>query len=125
MRNVFIAVSAVLIAAACGSPAPEEPTEQVESTGAELAKGRPCKPTLKYVSRNPEQCLAILFLCEQGREQFFNETGCGCACQQTANACDDPSRQYVSKDPDQCAVIRFFCESGEGFSDECGCGCIN
>jgi hypothetical protein len=37
---------------------------------------------------------------------------------------NDPNRSYVSKDPEQCATIKFFCESGEGFSDACGCGCL-
>jgi hypothetical protein len=80
-------------------------------------------PTLSYVSEDPEQCMAITFLCAEGSTPFFNECGCGC---QTPKACnyEDPNRRYVSRDPDQCAAIRFVCEPGEEmFFDSCGCGC--
>jgi hypothetical protein len=81
-------------------------------------------PNLSYVSRDPTQCLAILFRCPEGSTQFFND--CGCGCQKLARACnfDDPNRRYVSRDPAQCAAIRFFCNEGESpFFDDCGCGC--
>ncbi|HLL02082.1 MAG TPA: hypothetical protein VK539_15935 [Myxococcaceae bacterium] len=81
-------------------------------------------PRLSYVSRDPEQCLAILFLCPEGSTQFFNE--CGCGCRRLDKTCNytDPNRRYVSTDPDQCATLRFVCEPGEGaFSNSCGCGC--
>lgn len=32
----------------------------------------------KYISQNSEQCETLRFTCEQGREPFFDETGCGC-----------------------------------------------
>ncbi len=35
-------------------------------------------PTRTYVSRDPDQCAAIRFFCEEGMEPFFNECGCGC-----------------------------------------------
>jgi hypothetical protein len=38
--------------------------------------------------------------------------------------CKDPSRVYVSTDPAECSLIKYYCASGEGFSDECGCGCV-
>ncbi|HEX8705884.1 MAG TPA: hypothetical protein VF815_44020 [Myxococcaceae bacterium] len=81
-------------------------------------------PTLSYVSRDPEQCLAILFVCPEGSTQFFNE--CGCGCRTLDRTCDytDPTRRYVATSPEQCATIRFTCEPGEEiFSDACGCGC--
>lgn len=81
-------------------------------------------PTLSYVSRDPNECAAILFVCADGATPFFNE--CGCGCQQTGSSCryDDPNRRYVSRDPEQCATLRFVCESGESaFFDSCGCGC--
>ncbi|WNG34998.1 hypothetical protein F0U61_16085 [Archangium violaceum] len=36
-------------------------------------------PNLRYVSRDPATCAAILFVCEEGETTFFNECGCGCA----------------------------------------------
>lgn len=39
----------------------------------------PNGPNYKYVSRNYEQCLTTMFICEPGSEQFFIE-GCGCGC---------------------------------------------
>lgn len=31
-----------------------------------------------YVSRDPDRCAAIRFVCEPGQETFFDECGCGC-----------------------------------------------
>jgi hypothetical protein len=79
---------------------------------------------LDYISRDPEQCLTILFVCPDNAAPFFND--CGCGCQRVENTCNyqDPNRRYVSTDPDQCATLRFYCEPNEvGFSDACGCGC--
>jgi len=77
---------------------------------------------LYYVSRNPQECPAILFRCPEGFSAFFND--CGCGCQRDVSACDDPSRTYVSHDPNQCATLRFICEPGQqAFFDDCGCGC--
>ncbi|MBN1204349.1 MAG: hypothetical protein JXB05_05445 [Myxococcaceae bacterium] len=81
-------------------------------------------PTMDYISRDPEQCAAILFQCPAGSTPFFSD--CGCGCQQSGSSCnyEDPSRRYVSQDPEQCATLRFFCEPGEeAFFDDCGCGC--
>lgn len=35
-------------------------------------------PEKTYVSTDPEQCAAIRFACETGKEPFFNDCGCGC-----------------------------------------------
>jgi len=81
-------------------------------------------PNLSYVSRDPNECPALLFKCPEGSTAFFND--CGCGCQTTTRACnyEDPNRRYVSQDPDRCAAIRFFCNEGESaFFDDCGCGC--
>ncbi|WP_224250032.1 hypothetical protein [Hyalangium gracile] len=81
-------------------------------------------PQLSYVSRNPDECPAILFRCPEGATAFFND--CGCGCQASSGACtyDDPNKRYISQDPAQCAAIRFTCNSGEQpFFDTCGCGC--
>jgi hypothetical protein len=81
-------------------------------------------PTMSYVSRDPNECPAILFQCPTGSTAFFND--CGCGCQSTASSCnyEDPDRRYVSQDPEQCAAIRFICEDGQAsFFNDCGCGC--
>jgi hypothetical protein len=36
-------------------------------------------PDRNYVSRDPNQCAAIMFLCADGQEPFFDDCGCGCA----------------------------------------------
>jgi hypothetical protein len=81
-------------------------------------------PNLTYVSRDPNQCPAIMFKCPEGSTAFFSE--CGCGCKNTTEACshDDPNRRYLAQDPNQCAALRFVCTPGESaFFDECGCGC--
>jgi hypothetical protein len=81
-------------------------------------------PNMTYVSRDPNECPAILFTCPEGATAFFND--CGCGCLSSSKACDyrDPNRRYVSQDPAQCAAIRFFCDPGESaFFNDCGCGC--
>jgi hypothetical protein len=35
-------------------------------------------PNLQYVSKDPNQCAAVTFICEDGFEGFFNDCGCGC-----------------------------------------------
>jgi len=35
-------------------------------------------PDRRYVSRDPEQCAAIRFVCQEGGTPFFDECGCGC-----------------------------------------------
>lgn len=32
----------------------------------------------RYMSDDPNECAAMTFLCEEGEQQFFDETGCGC-----------------------------------------------
>jgi hypothetical protein len=39
-----------------------------------------------YVSRDADECAAILFLCEAGYEPFFDECGCGCKPSETCTA---------------------------------------
>ncbi len=41
--------------------------------------GKRCNdPARDYVSRDPDQCAAILFLCVDGMQPFFDSCGCGC-----------------------------------------------
>jgi hypothetical protein len=120
MKKVSVfAVSLAVALLACTAADPvEEPVAESESAA------KACRPDKKYVSRDPDKCAAILFLCEAGREPFFDARGCGCRCQGSANVCDDPARTYVSRDPSECQLVRFVCDSGQTyFSDACGCGC--
>jgi hypothetical protein len=115
----FVAAALAIGIIACTAADPvEEPVAESESAA------KACRPDKKYVSRDANQCAAILFLCEEGREPFFDNRGCGCRCRGSANVCNDPARTYVSQDPAQCAVIRFACPEGQTyFGDDCGCGC--
>jgi hypothetical protein len=35
-------------------------------------------PNQRYVARDPSQCAAIRFVCNEGETAFFNDCGCGC-----------------------------------------------
>ncbi|QRK07038.1 hypothetical protein JQX13_44460 [Archangium violaceum] len=35
-------------------------------------------PNRTYVSKDPDKCAAIRFVCETGKEPFFDDCGCGC-----------------------------------------------
>ncbi|WP_224372830.1 hypothetical protein [Hyalangium versicolor] len=81
-------------------------------------------PQMSYVSRDPNECAAILFKCPEGSTAFFNDCGCGCQNRESTCNYQDPNRRYVSQDPDRCAALRFVCNTGEeAFFDACGCGC--
>lgn len=71
------------------APATEQKTEDAEpatggsgDTSSESSAGKSqCNygdPNLEYVSKDPNQCAAVTFICEDGYEGFFNECGCGC-----------------------------------------------
>ncbi|MBS3080894.1 hypothetical protein J4221_05460 [Candidatus Pacearchaeota archaeon] len=94
-----------------------------------------------YISRNPEQCKVIKFLCEQGRMPFFDDSGCGCelSINQTTNKtlkenyCPPESRkgdvcielyQPVCGwfDPEKIQCIKYPC--AETFSNSCF-ACMN
>jgi hypothetical protein len=48
------------------------------ATTTEAAPKCPNGKDYTYISRSPEQCAAIRFVCDPGLEPFFNECGCGC-----------------------------------------------
>lgn len=125
-----VLVGASLLFMACGPISDEEQqASPLPEERAELAQElRPActgqEPGQKFVSRDPEQCLLIDFICAEGFTQFSNE--CGCGCQKEARACnyDNPNRLYVSRDPTECLTINFLCIRGfTPFFDDCGCGC--
>jgi hypothetical protein len=91
----------------------------------------PLDPGVLYVSDDPLECAALLFQCPDGQETFNDECGCGCI-DPAASSCPDPADPAVHyigdsrANPGICTVILFACEDGQaGFSDECGCGCID
>ena len=51
------------------------------------------------------------------------------ACVPVTPGCPDPDSaavHYISQNPEQCALIDFGCKSNQqGFSDQCGCGCVD
>jgi hypothetical protein len=66
-----------------GLPQPSS-TVSALSTDSEADKKK-CDyndPNLRYVSRDPAQCAAIFFFCQEGETTFFNDCGCGCATAQ-------------------------------------------
>jgi hypothetical protein len=146
MWSGVLVVGASLFGMACGPTADAEQESHLQEDQAAGAfsgdfAGIPCaggqkqekkkKPACtgrehghRYVSRDPVQCLAITFICEDGFTPFFNDCGCGCKRQKQACKYNDPNRTFVSRDPNQCAAIRFICEPGKvPFFDDCGCGC--
>lgn len=73
-----------------------------------------------FISADPDECTRIQFLCVEGTEPFFNESGCGCG----PVTAMDSGRAYVNNDPALCETLRFTCKPGEeAFFDETGCGC--
>jgi hypothetical protein len=57
------------------------------------------------------------------------DEACGVEAPQDPGICpdpDDPAVHYIFENPLQCLPILFGCEEGQqGFSDDCGCGCID
>jgi len=78
-----LAITGMLFTVGCG-PLPEDTSAQSNpSTVQQLedAAKKKCDyndPTRRYVSRDPNECPAILFFCNEGETAFFNECGCGC-----------------------------------------------
>jgi hypothetical protein len=68
-------------------------------------------PTRTYVSRNPDQCAAIRFFCEEGKQPFFNECGCGC---ETVVTCGS----------NVCGAGEYCCNASCGICAPEGGGCI-
>ena len=85
-----LVVTGVFFTMACGpqTDASEEPgistVLQSEDSSAKKEKKK-CDyndPTRRYVSRDPDTCAAIFFVCQEGESPFFNECGCGCVIAQ-------------------------------------------
>lgn len=66
----------------------DDPTDNCDPNNGGADCGGICQKTPKpsdcddkdrtYVSRDPDRCAAIRFVCEPGQEAFFDECGCGC-----------------------------------------------
>jgi putative hemolysin len=56
-------------------------------------------PNMTYVSRDPQECKVIKFLCVQGKEPFTDEFGCGCrtaaSSTETKNFCTPDERDQL------------------------------
>jgi hypothetical protein len=76
LRACVLVLSGVLWLSGCGAPEPQtggsEQLAQVQAAQCQES------PAFQYVSRDPELCLTISFVCGQGQRQFFNDCGCGC-----------------------------------------------
>jgi hypothetical protein len=73
----------------------------------------------EYVSQNLTQCAATTWICDEGMQQFYDETGCGCEQEKLSN-----NREYVSQNLTQCAATTWICDEGmQQFYDETGCRC--
>lgn len=64
-------------------------------------------PAKTYITRDPEQCKVIRYLCIQGKEPFSDDYGCGCQPVSTeeptngklkANDCTEPRTQACTKE---------------------------
>ncbi len=94
-----LVLSGLFLTAACGPQSEDLPEQSTPSAvylrqAAEVTPGadpldpttaqKKCDkdPTRRYVSRNPEECPAILFFCAEGETAFFDECGCGCVTAQ-------------------------------------------
>lgn len=49
-------------------------TSMIEAAAQKCPDG----PEYHYITRNPQLCLVIRFVCEEDQTPFFNECGCGC-----------------------------------------------
>lgn len=84
---------------------------------------------------SPIGLLALLTLsvaaCDAGDPASSDRSDLGADedCDHPDEGCPDPSHpsvDYISQSPLECSVITFACEDGQtGFSNECGCGCID
>ena len=74
-------------------------------------------PTKTYVTRDPEQCKVIKYMCIKGKAAFSDEFGCGCEPEVTG-------RSYVAANTTVCAATTWVCpKEQQQFFDETGCGC--
>jgi hypothetical protein len=81
----MLLVSSTFLATACGPQV--EPEDVPATTQAALddeldADKKPprceTQPGATYVSRDPQECIAITYTCPEGEQGFFNDCGCGC-----------------------------------------------
>jgi len=88
-----LVITGMLFTGACGPQSEDTSSESTTSTiqlsetteaepdTSQTAEKKKCDykdPTRRYVSRDPNECPAILFFCNEGETAFFNECGCGC-----------------------------------------------
>lgn len=69
----------------CGCLGPAEEPETVLSCGGLAGSDMGCpecadptSPHVQYIGESVQACFTLLFSCEDGQEQFFDDCGCGC-----------------------------------------------
>ncbi|WP_163987984.1 hypothetical protein [Pyxidicoccus caerfyrddinensis] len=65
----------------CAGVCTASPDESVQGEDGGTQQKKGCDfndPNLSYVSKDPDRCAAIRFVCDAGQEPFFNDCGCGC-----------------------------------------------
>ena len=97
MRTITMTLFTLTLAVslACAKPtqpdASNEPSSDVEAAKDEDAakdkdkdkdKSKECDftadPNKTYVGESPDQCATIKFACDEGKEYFADDCGCGC-----------------------------------------------
>ncbi len=79
-----LVITGMLFTVACGPQSEDTSTGSTTSTGQlseSTEEKKKCDykdPAYRYVSRDVNECPAILFFCNEGETAFFNECGCGC-----------------------------------------------
>lgn len=109
----------------CGEP-PPGPCDAQDAQGQGACRGS------AGVAWNGSECVHI-WGCEcigaDCADTFATVAGCEAAYSACLpDECPDPADPrvtYTSMDPSFCAAATIFCENGEGFNNDCGCGCID
>jgi hypothetical protein len=69
-----------------GTPVERDPNNNCEFFECSNEKPIPVEPdggigttnNREYISQNQTQCAATTWICDEGMQQFYDETGCGC-----------------------------------------------
>ncbi|GIU69668.1 MAG: hypothetical protein KatS3mg002_0904 [Candidatus Woesearchaeota archaeon] len=73
----LIFVLAVVILSACTTQDVLNNEELIDK-GTTVEKNNNDLNEKTYISKNPQECMVIKFVCEENKKPFFDKTGCGC-----------------------------------------------
>jgi hypothetical protein len=81
--RIFATLLFTLTLAACAKPpGPDASTPPASDDGGTEDQNASCDfladPNKTYVGQSPDQCATIRFVCEEGKEYFADDCGCGC-----------------------------------------------